>query len=373
MATKKSTRSSKKASKSAGSTQAASDAASIVFTGFSASQIDSLRSAKQSAAQNLLQPVQAAAAFTALAATTTSPQPSHNLVGVGIGEKISGGKHTGVLAVKFLVRIKYPDNQVPEQDRLPTEVNGHPVDVEQVGTFRRFLPPAAAATQMPNPRVKMRPARPGCSIGFKDPHNQFIMAGTFGALVSKGQTRFILSNNHVLADENKLPVGSPIFQPGFLDAGNPPDNGPIARLTKFVPLVVGVMNKVDCAVAALNSNNLATNSVLFIGPPRGKTRAQIDMVVHKFGRTTGFTVGRVTSIETDVNVQYEAGVISFEDQIIIEGLNSNPFSAGGDSGSLILERSTNKAVGLLFAGSSTHTIANHIDDVLQALNVKLVV
>ncbi|MBV8857677.1 MAG: hypothetical protein JOZ02_12150 [Acidobacteria bacterium] len=372
MATRKSGKSSKKDSKKARSARAAGAAAPIVFAGFSATQIDSLRSAKQSAAQRLLQPLQSAAAFSALAATT-SPQPSHNLVGVGIGEKISGGKHTGVLAVKFLVRIKYPDNQVPEQDRLPTEVNGHPVDVEQVGTFRRFMPPAAAATQMPNPRTKMRPARPGCSIGFKDPGNQFIMAGTFGALVSKGQTRLILSNNHVLADENKLPLGAPIFQPGFLDAGNPPNNGPIAKLTKFVPLVVGVMNKVDCAIAALDSNNLATNSVLFIGPPKGKARAQIDMVVHKFGRTTGFTVGRVTSVETDVSVQYEAGVVSFENQIIIEGLNSNPFSAAGDSGSLILERATNKAVGLLFAGSSSHTIANHIDDVLKALNVKLVV
>jgi hypothetical protein len=372
MATKKSGRSSKQARKQTGSAQAASDAASIVFTGFSAKQIDSLRAAKQSAAQQLLQPAPPANAFTAFGATTTSPQPSHNLVGVGIGEKISGGKHTGILAVKFLVRIKYPDNQVPEEDKLPSEVNGHPVDVEQVGTFRRFMPPAAPA-QMPNPRTKIRPARPGCSVGFKDPGNQFIMAGTFGALVSKGQTRFVLSNNHVLADENKLPIGSPIFQPGFLDAGNPPNNGPIAKLTKFVPLVVGVMNKVDCAIAKLDSNNLASNSVLFIGPPKGKTRAQIDMVVHKFGRTTGFTVGRVTSVETDVSVQYEVGVVSFEDQIIIEGLNSNPFSAAGDSGSLILERATNKAVGLLFAGSSSHTIANHINDVLQALQVKLVV
>jgi hypothetical protein len=371
MATKKSTKSSKKSGKKAGSTQAAAAAASLVFTGFSATQISSLRSAKESAAQRLLQPVHTAA-FSALAATT-SPQPSHNLVGVGIGEKMSGGKHTGVLAVKFLVRIKYPDNQVPERDRLPTEVNGHPVDVEQVGTFRRFMPPAAAATQMPNPRVKMRPARPGCSVGFKDPSGQTVMAGTFGALVKKGQARLILSNNHVIADENKLPVGSPIFQPGFLDAGSPPKNGRIAKLTRFVPLVLGVMNKVDCAVATLDNNNVANNSVLFIGPPTGRKRAQIDMVVHKFGRTTGFTVGRVTSVETDVSVQYETGTFSFEDQMIIEGLNSNPFSASGDSGSLILERATNKAVGLLCAGSSSHTIANHIGDVLQALGVQLVV
>ena len=42
---------------------------------------------------------------------------------------------------------------------------------------------------MPNPKTKIRPAQPGCSVGFRDPGNQFIMAGTFGALAknSAGQ------------------------------------------------------------------------------------------------------------------------------------------------------------------------------------------
>jgi hypothetical protein len=363
-------RKSRKTSSSA--KRSASNSSTIIFTGLSDKQVTSLRAAKQSAARQLLQSAQPTA-FSAFAAST-SPEPSANLVGVGIGEQMSGGKHTGIMAVKFLVRIKYPDNQISDSDRLPREVNGHPVDVEQVGTFRRFMPAIgfASATSMPNPRKKIRPAQPGCSIGYKDPANLIIMAGTFGALVSKGTKRFLLSNNHVMADENKLPVGSPISQPGFLDAGNPPNNGPIAKLTKFIPLAFGgVLNKVDCAIAQLDKTSLATNSVLFIGPPKGKTAAQIDMVVHKFGRTTGFTVGRITSVETDVSVGYEGGTATFDNQIIIVGLNSTPFSAGGDSGSLILERSTNKAVGLLFAGSSTHTIANHISDVLSALGVTL--
>jgi len=342
------------------------DAELVIFTGFSARQIDSLRSAKESAAQRLLRSASPTAAGFNPFAASTSPAPEDNLVGVGIGEKISNGKHTGIMAIKFLVRIKYPDNQIPPDERLPSEVDGQPVDVEQVGTFRRFM------AQMPNPRKKIRPARPGCSVGFRFPNNQFIMAGTFGALVSKGAKRFILSNNHVIADENRLPLQSPIFQPGFLDAGNPPNNGPIAKLTKFVPLVAGVANVVDAAIAELDNTNLASNAILFIGPPIGKARAHIDMVVHKFGRTTGFTVGRVTSIETDVNVEYDMGIVTFTDQLIIRGLDAHPFSASGDSGSLILERSTNKAVGLLFAGSSSHTIANHIDNVLRALRVKLV-
>ena len=127
----------------------------------------------------------------------------------------------------------------------------------------------------------------------------------------------------------------------------------------------------DAAIAKVTQKSLVSNSILFIGPPQGTSTAQIDMVVHKFGRTTSYRAGRVTSIDTDVTVQYETGNFSFANQIIIVGLNSQPFSAAGDSGSLILERSSQKAVGLLFAGSSSHTIANHIRDVLRALRVKL--
>jgi hypothetical protein len=45
---------------------------------------------------------------------------------------------------------------------------------------------------------------------------------------------------------------------------------------------------------------------------------------------------------------------------------ASKFLAGGDSGSLMVQDvSTNpQAVGLLFAGSSTHAVANPIDEVL---------
>jgi hypothetical protein len=341
------------------------------FLSASTQNFSQYRSAKKELSDRFLRPA-AAESFTALSAAT-SPTPTKNVVGVGIGEKITDGKATGVMAVKVLVRIKYDKDQIPSNDLLPKTLSGFPVDVEQVGTFRRFLPKGAAATAaattMPNPRTRIRPAAPGCSIGFKDPNNQFVMAGTFGALVKKGKKRFVLSNNHVLANENRLALGSPTFQPGLLDGGNPATDQ-IAQLTKFVTLSTTASNKVDCAIAEAKSS-LVTNSILFIGAPKGTADAQIDMVVHKFGRTTGYRVGRVTSIDTDVNVGYDIGTITFEGQIIIVGLNGQPFSAAGDSGSLIVERSSQKAVSLLFAGSSTHTIGNHIGDVLQALSVTL--
>jgi hypothetical protein len=145
----------------------------------------------------------------------------------------------------------------------------------------------------------------------------------------------------------------------------------IAELTRAVTLQVNVPNQVDCAIAKLLKPSLATNQILFIGAPQGTADAEIDMTVHKFGRTSGYSVGRISSIDTDVKVQYDIGNLTFNGQIIVVGLNGGAFSAAGDSGSLILERPSNQAVALLFAGSSTHTIANHIGDVLKALKVKL--
>ena len=118
-------------------------------------------------------------------------------------------------------------------------------------------------------------------------------------------------------------------------------------------------------------NRVFQPDALFIGPPAGVAAAQFDMIVHKFGRTTDYTVGRVIDLTANVSVAYNIGTLVFTNQILIRGLSEQSFSEPGDSGSLILQRSTNQAVGLLFAGSPSHTIANHIQGVLDALNVQL--
>jgi hypothetical protein len=307
--------------------------------------------------------------FQALAAASGA-EPNQNVMGVGIGEKFEGNKPTGVMAVKFFVRRKYAENELSKAELLPKSVAGLPVDVEEVGVFRAFAKRRKTSQAMPNPKTRFRPAQPGCSLRYQFPApSTLVMAGTFGAVVKNSGGTYVLSNNHVLADEGRLPPGSDIFQPGLLDGGNA-SSDKIAKLTLFIPLQVGVFNHVDCAIAKGNSASVLSRDILHIGPPIGTTAATIDMRVHKFGRTTSYTVGHITSIATDVTVSYETGNFTFENQIIIVGDNG-PFSLSGDSGSLILERQTNTAVGLLFAGSNTHTIANHIGNVLQALKVTL--
>jgi PKD repeat protein len=101
----------------------------------------------------------------------------------------------------------------------------------------------------------------------------------------------------------------------------------------------------------------------------------INLKVKKYGRTTLQTEGRITAINATVNVGYGAGVARFVNQIIVE---PGGFSAGGDSGALIVvdgkgknKGDDRKPVGLLFAGSSFITVANPIDAVLARFSVTI--
>jgi len=72
-----------------------------------------------------------------------------------------------------------------------------------------------------------------------------------------------------------------------------------------------------------------------------------------------------------VNIQYDIGTLTFQGQILIAPDQGQMFSDAGDSGSLIVDRGLVRATGLLFGGSPKSTIANHISDVLTALQIQL--
>ena len=327
----------------------------------SRSRADALSKAKAEAIKGFLPATAPGAEFAALAAATA---PRGNIVGVGVGPKIRDSKQLSTISVRFYVERKLPPQAIPSKDKLPSKIRGIPTDVIETGRLY---------AQAPIAQQRLRPAKGGCSIGFQA--TGFVMAGTFGCLVTDGSKRFILSNNHVIADENSLPLNSPIYQPGLLDGGVVPTDR-IARLKKFVKIrKLPFNNHVDAAIAVLNKPSLASPKVLPKVGALGSTApvlAAVGMGVHKHGRTTGYTRGHVIDVSADVNITYDFGVARFVDQIIIVG-DSGSFSDSGDSGSLIVRRGGNRATGLLFAGSSTHTIANHIGKVLSALGVTLVV
>ena len=106
-----------------------------------------------------------------------------------------------------------------------------------------------------------------------------------------------------------------------------------------------------------------------------KKRRMIGASVRKSGRTTGLTTGTINTINVTSTINYGTGcgIAKFVGQIFI---SPGGFSAPGDSGSPILTNVLDSAgrrrpVGLLFAGSSSITVANRIGDVLGALHAQI--
>ncbi len=58
-----------------------------------------------------------------------------NVVGVGVGLRQRGGEDTGEVALVVMVSRKVPRAQLAEGDLVPQEIEGVPVDVQQMGEF----------------------------------------------------------------------------------------------------------------------------------------------------------------------------------------------------------------------------------------------
>ncbi len=252
---------------------------------------------------------------------------------------------------------------------IPASIEDKPVIVMVTGEIKALKSGGGGF----DPTQRIRPAPNGVSLGHPN-----ITAGTLGCLVTNGNTLYILSNNHVMADENQANIGDNILQPGPFDGGqNPADR--IAILSDFETIVfsTSASNVIDAAIADVDNDNDVTGATHpnagSYGQPRSTTiSAAVGMRVQKYGRTTRHTQGRVQAINATVNIGYSSGTARFVGQIII---NPGGFSAGGDSGSLIVVRggsNDRRPVGLLFAGSSSITIANPINSVLSNFGVTVV-
>ena len=161
----------------------------------------------------------------------------------------------------------------------------------------------------------------------------------------------ILTNNHVggaggptACPNTAIPFQTLTVQAGTLDGGSSPADL-VGVVAGFVPIdfSFGASNLVDAAII-LTTPALSSNNILTLGTPNpeldGGIIALPNMTVTKTGRTTDTTVGTVQSIGSTVNVGYgSCGTARFVNQVVIV---DGSFSAGGDSGSIILDQSNNK-------------------------------
>lgn len=94
--------------------------------------------------------------------------------------------------------------------------------------------------------------------------------------------------------------------------------------------------------------------------------------VQKSGRTTGLTTGEIDCVNFTVDVPEGAfccGALTMKQQIRWQGDDANDF---GDSGSALLSTGAEpRVLGLHWAGDGEVGYANHVDNVLAALNLTL--
>lgn len=284
-----------------------------------------------------------------------SDEKANMAIGVALGDK----PEDHLLAV----RARSEDDVDHELLAHITKQAGGEVDLKYTGP----LDIQPVTDSMPTRRL---------SIGASAAHYDH-PAGTIGFFAMKDGAAGIVSNNHVLAAQNRGVDADEVLHPSPADSGRSP-NDVIAHLCGNYPRLRPEGQIVDCAFARLVPG--LSYDPLALGPTeRLKTSiavAEKQLRVDKIGRTTGRTHGVITAIDLDFfDVDYRFGRVSFTGQIEIESLEPTPFCRPGDSGSLIFTRD-HEPVGLLFLntraggpGNWGRGYANPIGDVLRALGV----
>jgi hypothetical protein len=314
-----------------------------------------------------------------------------NVIGMDVGYRTRAGEVTEERVVKVYVREKVAKSDLAEQDLIPPSLR---VDDDEIGTDVE-----EAEVQQPSTfTLRSRPLRGGSSIGLGT--SPQVSGGTLGICVTLNDGRtYILSNNHVLVQANQIPFFPyPVTQPAVSDGGGAIDA--VATLTKFVPLDFGSVtinvpfpitipnkNFVDAALAQVtgaNAFNPADRTIHWIGSP-GFLRLPalapwpdafrnglVGRRVCKMGRTTEFTIGRITSVWSDVMVGPYAGgnFAFFVNQIRIVG-ETTSFALPGDSGSLVVDFEARQPIGLHFSATPSGSVAhsNPLDFVMLRLGI----
>ena len=292
-----------------------------------------------------------------------------NVNGIGLGNKYINGIDTLEPCINVLVSDKINEKYLSKNNIIPKNYMGIKTDVIKVGKIE--------AENESNPVFleKQRPLKGGSVIGFGN------TTGTLGFIVTKKIDDeikyYILSNNHVLANFNKAPIGSPIMQPAKKFGGkNATDT--VAILDTFIkiepvpdPLPDDVdfpENYVDCAIAKINLLELVSNEIIEIGKIKGVDKATVGMSVRKTGFVSGLTKGKVRILNSTLEMGFGKNnpTAVFKDQLVIK-IQTLP----GDSGSAMVN-ADNNVIGLhVGSAKNGYSISNDINMVLEKLKVEI--
>lgn len=260
-----------------------------------------------------------------------------NVHNVDVGFEFARGEPTGRLAIRVHVTEKLAKSDLQRKDQIPNELDGVPVDVIQ------FNPqPQLNRNQRHNPLIG----------GVQIMNVNKTGVGTLGMIVldSRNLQPLALSNHHVMMQTP--PVASDnISQPG---TNTPAD---------ILGQVVASNKTLDCAVCRIGGRQWSMD-IFGVGVVTGTGLARIGMKVLKSGLSSGVTWGIIDGMaSTSFTVVRDTSVAS-----------SGQVSLPGDSGSVWMELTSNRVVGLHFAGNAAtdpneRAKAMLIHPVLNALGV----
>ena len=283
----------------------------------------------------------------------------------------------------------------PRRLTFAGRARGLAVEVHDVATPIRPLLRASSSTLDANARpllAEQQRQRPLCA-GLQlqnwdsDAREGLLAAGeveigTLGLVLEAQGGALLISNNHVLAGQNRARPGDRIAQAGGEQLQ---DGEAVARLERFVALKDSptgahprwgnvIWNRVDAAVARVSEGFAWQPGYLAhhrLPTPSGAAIARIGDEVFKVGRTTGLRRGRVVSVAERVGpVSYAIGDCWFRDSFCVESLDGRPFSEAGDSGAAIV-RWDGEVLGLVYAGNGEHTFGCPMSAVLDELALGL--
>ncbi|MCD7442752.1 S1 family peptidase [Streptomyces lincolnensis] len=285
------------------------------------------------------------------------------VMGVDIGYKERRGRRTDTVSLRVLVEEKH---DVPPEQRVPGEIDGVVTDVIERGA-PRFL----ADTTRYDPLVG------GISGGTCGGVQGL---GTLGAVVRDVATGTLgmLSNWHVLVGGVSGPQGLFVAQPGPGEDGGSCQKDVVGQVTKSA-----INEFVDCAVLRLNTARPAINAIQDFGPLHHQPTmaALLGHPVVKRGRTSWLTYGTIDAVDATLTLDNAGAQRVFRRQIGIWRVpeRNRSFALPGDSGSVVLDRTNRRVVGLLFAAGrgtrftaeGSYGYANPIASVLHALGVEI--
>lgn len=150
------------------------------------------------------------------------------------------------------------------------------------------------------------------------------------------------------------------------DGGRDPEDR-VALVARYVDISPTWANLVDAAVARPVSPEVVSPEVLDVGVVQGVEEPVEGLKVAKSGRSSCFSSGFIIDTNVTVKVDYRSFTATFADQVFV----APPIAIPGDSGSVVVNVGSKRVVGLVFAGSSSITVVNKIQNVCRLLDVSI--